>query len=204
MKKLSEIEEEKCGILVGVIILWFLSVALQGQEIENLGIVTARRGLILERQNTNRADFVHFVLEFKGANFNDTILIKTNDFLSLKDLGMIPDGHMVMGQTEVYSDGDESPVALFRVEVRRTKLLKSKARGITIAGTNHAGLHEILQERRAGITNAVGAPMPGGSSGSGHSTQYGDFPNMGMPMRGGSNESYSEHMAKYFSRPNRK
>ncbi len=188
------------GIILGILVLLLISIRVNGQEVKNLGVISNTRGIVLTHKS-NRSDFVHFEIELQTVgNTNSTTIIRTNDFLTIDDFGFLEDGFIVMIVKSVYSDGSESKLKLSRFELRREEANEPDIRVITLATkTNKVKLKEILQKRKN--TNSVGAPMPNVEIGKDQSSLY---PNMGNPMRGGTNKTYSDHMAEYFNRKERK
>ncbi len=188
---------------LGLFLISFPCAVIYTQEtsIENLGVISRRRGILLER-TTNRTDFVRFIIELKLAGSSNTVtLLRTNDFLNLDDFGSVPSGPVIMGVKSVYSDGDEDEIELYRLEVRRNAPTRSRARSIQIIGTNAApDIKNALEHRLRARTNHLERPpLPSGSAF--------EYPNQGMPMRGGTNKGYAEHMAEmqaHFSRGTRK
>lgn len=177
-----------------ILLLALLSTTL-AQEIEDLGIVSRRRSIILERC-TNRTDFVKFVIEIQPAGSSNTVtLIRTNDFLSLADFGAVPAGKLTMGVHSVCADGEESPVALYRLEVKRSAPTSPRARSITVAATNAPPtlINALEHHRRARTNHVEHPPLPGG---------------MALPMMDGTNKTYNDHMREqqnaYFARGTRK
>lgn len=216
----------------------------QESQIENLGTVSHRRGVVLDK-GTN-TDFVKFIIELKPAGSSNTVtLIRTNDILDLRDFGSIPSGPVLMGVKSVASDGEESELSLYRLEVKRHTLKPPQARSILIIGTNSGPETKNTLEHhlRARTNHTETPPLPSGGSFYDYSKMYADFimqltnqipENVELytdaqggtswrwkdlkghsfsnlfnstPMRGGTNKTYSEHMAEmqaHFQRSSRK
>lgn len=145
------------------------TLAVHAQEITNLGVVSPRRGLVLER-DTNQVDFLHFKIDLVALRWpsNSVTFTTTNDILTLDQFMPMPPGPCIMGVRSVYSDGDESNVSLYRVRVRRDTPKAPKAHGTGISGpdaVHRQSTTNLLHERFRSRTNqqsSVLPPLPGG------------------------------------------
>jgi hypothetical protein len=185
-----------------------LTLSALGQEITDLGVISANRGIILERC-TNRTDFFQFKVELIALRWpsNKFEFTTTNDLLTLDNFAAMPPGPCIMGVRSVCTDSDESNISLFRVDVRRDPPTAPRARSVQVGRANYVPrrytAEGVLQSRLHNLTNSPGPmpPMP---------------PGMFMPkerqvsmepLPGGSGKSYSEHMQsmhEFYSRGSRK
>lgn len=142
-----------------------LILGLLGQGITDLGVITDRTAILLERC-TNRTDFLHFKVELQALRFpsNTVIFTTANSMLKLEDLAAMPPGPVIMGVSSECRDGAASPIALFRLDLRRDPPKPPTARVV--------GLLNTPKEGRASLTNAIqaarqraieGPPLPGES-----------------------------------------
>lgn len=175
-----------------------------GQEITDLGVITAHRGIILERC-TNRTDFFQFKIELIAQRWpsNKVEFTTTNEMLTLDNFAAMPPGPCIMGVRSICVDSDESNISLFRVDVRRDPPKAPRARSVQIGGLIQRNSTEaLIKSRVQNMTNNVRTPpMPPGMKSMSAITSGGE------PLPGGSGKSYSEHMQamhEFYSRPSRK
>lgn len=102
------------------ILLTLASIGTFAAEIENLGTVTPRTGIVLESY-TSRSDFMHFMAEFFPVTppTNKVEMVITNGFLTLTNLAALPSGKTLLGLKSVCKDGTESAVKLYSFEIWR-------------------------------------------------------------------------------------
>ena len=153
---------------INLLLSAFLLFATQAQEFEDIGVVTARKGIYLEKP-TNRLDFSHFQIDLFAQRWpsNKVSFTKTNDVLLLSDFMAMPPGPCLMGVKIVCSDGEESPIAIYRVDVRRDPPKAPKAHSIIVApGPTGMTTEQIIQHRYATppspFRQSSGGPLPGG------------------------------------------
>jgi hypothetical protein len=180
-----------------------------GQEITDLGVITANKGIILERC-TNRTDFFHFKVELIAMRWpsNKVEFTTTNELLTLVDFQAMPPGPCIMGVRSVCADSDESNISLFRVDVRRDPPTAPRARSVQVGGASYVPRRQsaegLLQSRMHNLTNdPVMPPMPPGMPGS--TNQSSAFSR--QPLPGGEGKTYSQHMQamhEFYSRGTRK
>lgn len=199
------------GLLAYVSIL--LAVA-QEPDIIDLGVFTPRIGIALDRID-DRKDFKEFRIEFLPQNppTNMVAITHTNDLLTVADVAMLPSGPTIMGVRSVAMDGSESPVSLYRFDLRRAGPPAPMARPIHIAAeepersTTNA-LRRVI-ERRATHTPAL-PPMPAALK----ATLPGPIPPASRwpkALPEGDNRSYAEgqdakaaSMERHYNRPGRR
>jgi hypothetical protein len=181
-----------------LILFCLFTLSALGQEITDLGVITAHRGIILEKC-TNRTDFFQFKIELIAQRWpsNKVEFTTTNEMLTLVDFQAMPPGPCIMGVRSICVDSDESNIALFRVDVRRDPPKKPRARAVQIGtgqvpvrGTTE-GLIKSLKENQAAISPPLppmpeGMPLPEGMRTA--------SVRVAEPLPGGSAKTYSEHM----------
>lgn len=154
----------------------------EAQGVTDLGVITERKGIMLEAC-TNRTDFVRFEVELQALRFpsNAVMFVKTNALLTMEDLVAMPPGPVVMGVKSVCADGAESPMALFRLDVRRDPPKAPNARivSLPVAPSHVSTLRDAM---RAVRSNPVDPPAP----------NFEFFQRMEDSRD--TNQSYSDHM----------
>jgi hypothetical protein len=183
------------------------------KKIEDLGVITPTIGKILEH-TTGRSDVSHFVLEFypETPPTNIVKITKTNDLLTLDDLGQLPSGRMVMGLASQFSDGTVSPLKLYRLEVWRAEATAPRARSTFLATTNAEPVHSLTNALRNRVTAVPPPPLPsmrliGDGSPIPPAGEWPTNPPTVRALPQGTNKSYAEHldsMARHYSRPGRR
>jgi hypothetical protein len=114
---------------------------------------------------------------------------------------MLPSGPVVMGVKSSCADGAESPISLFKFDIRRSNPSPVKAKvvailsGSEIEQTTTNSVNNLMQ-RQAIETDAGAPPIPGLK------------PEVLLPVKlpGGTNKSYAEHlddMARFFAKERR-
>ena len=93
---------------------------LLAADITDLGVMTEHRLIALE-PCTNRADFVMFHIELKALRWpsNYFSFTTTNRTLSMESFMAMPPGPCAMGVKSICADNEESPMALFKQDIRR-------------------------------------------------------------------------------------
>lgn len=131
-----------------------LIIQIHSQEITDLGVITDRRGIILSAC-TNRTDFARFQVELQALRFpsNSVTFSTTNAMLTLDDLVAMPPGLALLGLRSICSDGDESPVSLFRLDVRRDPPKAPKAHVVSLLKQSPAeslsNAVRVIRQRKA-------------------------------------------------------
>lgn len=141
-----------------------LILGLLSQGVTDLGVITERKGIMLEAC-TNRTDFVRFEVELQALRFpsNTVTFVKTNALLTLEELVAMPPGPVVMGVKSVCADGAESPMALFRMDVRRDepKAPRAKVVALPVAGQSGTTLRDAMRAVRDKPVEPPAAPESG-------------------------------------------
>lgn len=75
----------------------------------DLGYIGPNKGIWLE---SNSPGFKHFTIELL-AGTNLTIIVKTNELLTLGEFPHVPAGPIIMGIKSTHTDGIESPLSLY-------------------------------------------------------------------------------------------
>lgn len=183
-----------------LLVLLFLAGVSAADETDpdDLGVITATVGVGLEPCKT-RKDFDHFLIEFLPQLWptNKVTLIVTNKLLVLDDLVAVPHGPALMGVRSVCADGTESPIKIYKLDIRRDAPTAPKAHRVFTATRIHASptTEQLLNERRHqhALTNQL-PPIPGTNKPA--ALFPGPLPN-GKPM------TYSQHMdemREYYAR----
>lgn len=124
-----------------------LSVLLSlGADAIDLGVISPHRGLILER-NTSRPDWSHYKAEFLSLPSSNLFRLDCySDMINIESLGPVPSGPAILGVRSVTTDGQESQVSLYKLDIRRAEPPAPTVRAI-----------QILQPRNApqSLTNAI-------------------------------------------------
>lgn len=194
-----------------IIAFCLFTLSALGQEITDLGVITAHRGIILERC-TNRADFFQFKIELIAQRWpsNTFTFTTTNSMLTLEDFSAMPPGPCIMGVRSICVDSDESNISLFRVDVRRDPPKAPRARTVQIGGTNAVRTTEgLLRSRRENQAHVMPPmpPMPPGAVPVRAMATDAVMATVPAPLPGGSSKTYSEHMQsmhEFYSRQTRK
>lgn len=196
-------------IIIGLMSLSLLK-SLAQSDIENLGAITERRGVILEKP-TNRTDFLMFKIELLAQRWpsNHVRLTLTNDLLTLADLMAMPPGPVLMSVQAICADGSESPLALYRIVVHRDGPDRPKARPVAMSAPNSGysgSLTNTIRLRRRYQelidTNQI-PPIPGQTDETNRPRAAFQRESKPGPLPGATNMSYSEHMAAMQSFYNR-
>lgn len=171
-------------------------------EIVDLGVITNHRAILLSAA-TNRSDFLMFRIGLTaiGNAGMDTNFTTTNRILQAKDMRGIPFGPVLLGVRTVCEDGSESPVAIFRFELRTEGPRRPTASTTIVSGgiiATNESLKAMRERRKKAAAKDAGAPMPGVT---GRASATGEPP----PMTGGTNRVYDvEAMRKFFEQTNRR
>lgn len=101
------------------------------QPITDLGVMSPNRAIILEKC-TNRNDFVNFTVELQAMRWpsNYVKFQTTNTVLRMDDFMSMPPGPCVMSIKSTCADGEESPLSLFKLDIRRDAPKAPRARVI--------------------------------------------------------------------------
>lgn len=185
------------------IALLLTSVCLVAEEITELGTVSPRRGIILEKCQ-RRTDFLEWKLEFLPQTHptNQVNMVTTNELLTLPLLAQLPSGPVIMGVRQVCTDGTESPISLFRFTIRRGDPSSPRAMGIGILtgvqGQSLTNRLERIRQRRAAEALQNTPPIPGQTVTNAPTVQ---------PMPESRNRTYGEYldeMAQHYRRTTRR
>lgn len=157
------------------LLLLFVALAVTASDITDLGVLSSRRGIVLEKC-TNRADFAHFKIELLAQRWpsNSFTFTTTNSLLTLQDFLAMPPGPCLMGVREVTADGDESSLSLFKVDIRREPAAAPRAHVTQLAELRPAV--SPTTKAMIAIRTKQAVPLP--------------------PLPDGTNRSYSEHMIR--------
>lgn len=128
-----------------------------GADLTQLGVMTDRRAIILER-STERPDHAFFRVELQALGWpsNTVQFVKTNALLTMNDFSGMT-GPCIMAVHSVCSDGGESGPALFRLDVRRDPPDRPTAKMIWLLNTNRAT--STTRDLRLLRTNMVVEPQ---------------------------------------------
>lgn len=185
-----------------VILFLTLAAATAAEPITDLGTVSERRGIILEKCK-RRTDFNSFTIDFfpKSWPTNRVSITTTNELLTLADLGRLPSGQIIMAVKQTCDDGAESPLAYFTFEILRSNPSPVRAHGVAILTPEPSqsaaeGLRAIRQNA-ASEAESNAPPIPG-------VIQF-EPPRSALP--GGTNKTYGEHlddMSAHFAKTGRR
>jgi hypothetical protein len=166
----------------------------RGDNIEDLGVITPRRSIVLERCAT-RNDFMHFVIELRQGTNLLFMVMTTNTVLTVDGvLDVVQDGRAVMGVKSICLDGAESPMAVYRFEVRREGPTAPVARAIgVIAPLPDFRLDDVLRDRKE-LEKPLPPPVP--SAGEPAMMMMRPVMTTPPPLPHGTNESYSAYQKR--------
>lgn len=144
------------------LLLLSVLISVSAGEPIDLGTITPRRAIVLER-NTGRPDWSHFKVEFfsLALTSNQVTLILTNELLTISNLVGLPSGPTIVGLRSVTLDGMESPIVLFRLDIRRAEPPSPGARVINIGKTNTGETIHGAIERHRQSRELAPPPIPG-------------------------------------------
>lgn len=130
--------------------------ALIGADVTQLGVMTDKRAIILERA-TDRTDHAFFRVELQALGWpsNTVQFVKTNALMTINDFDGIT-GQCLMAVHSVCAAGEESSPALFRLDVRRDPPDQPTAKMIWLLNTNRP--IERPRDLRLLRTNVVVSP----------------------------------------------
>lgn len=155
-------------------------------DITDLGVMTPRRGFVLER-NTKRKDWSHFRAEFTSyPSSNKVTLILTNQLLTLDNLVALPSGRTVLGLVSVCQDGQESATNKLEFEIWRAEPPMP-----TITPTFLGG--EPIAEHRMPVKRIVYPPLPFTPTNRQATLRDSEPP---PPLPNSKNETYAQHLDK--------
>lgn len=111
--------------------------ALVGAEVVDLGVMTDRRVIILEKC-TNRTDFAAFQVELQSLLPGSNYVSYTSQAgaIEMEDFASIPQGPVAVGVTMICADGEKSQMALYRLDLRRSAPRAPVARMVTLLNPN--------------------------------------------------------------------
>lgn len=147
-------------------------ILLLSQPITDLGVMTPNRVILLE-PCTNRTDFQMFKIELQALRWPSNFFSfnASNNVLTIEDFNAMPPGPCVMGVRSVHKDSDESPIELFKLDIRRDPPKPVRATVIQKIGGNSSpqSLSNAFHARRvsgpkpplpSGVTNIVPTNEP--------------------------------------------
>jgi hypothetical protein len=173
-----------------VMVMAALCAAVHGQEIEDLGVLTPYKGIMLER-NSTRKDFSHFIVDLVSiAPSNHVALVLTNELLTITNLVQLPSGKITMGVIPVYTDGLKGEIALYVFDLRRGRPPRAKAHVVHLAGLELPGptnVHQAMESRRKARPVSAPPPLPMQAG----STNASSFPG---PLPNGKSTTYADHL----------
>lgn len=179
------------------LILIGLTVAICAQEIVDLGVISSHKAIVLESCR-QRSDFLEFRIDLIAQRWpsNSITIIQTNNMLTLEDLVALPPGPVIMGVKSVCRDGEQSPIRLFLLDIRRDPPAAPSARVVEIlTPTTSQSTTNILQQIKETQTGADQAPpIPGKPEASIMTRQ--SLASSVPELPGASSETYSEHIVK--------
>lgn len=164
-------------------IIPFLFLFTINAQVTDLGTVSTRRAIVLEKACP---DFGFFIVHLLPQNWptNVIAIVKTNEYLTLKDLDRVPSGDVVIEVKQICADGTEGPTSVFKIDVRR---YDPDAVPYLTKDQQMEAARELAEAER----NAP--PIPGQIK-----------PPHPQPLPGGTNKSYPvEEMARHFARERR-
>lgn len=114
--------------VVGFMVARFLSCS-DCEEVEDLGVITRKKPILLQACK-ERKDFAKFTIRVPahGWQTNDVQLSLTNSILTEEDLKNVPQGLATLEVRSVCADGEESPIAVFKIDIQRNPPAKPKAK----------------------------------------------------------------------------
>lgn len=160
------------------------ALSIMAQEIVDLGRLSTRRAIVLEKWSP---DLATFQIEIFPRNWptNIVTITKTNEFLTLNDFDRVPSGDVIIKVKQVFEkiceDGSEPPFWLYKVDIRRydpsaTLILTEDQQWEVVRALAEA-------ERNAPpIPGQIKPPHP--------------HPQIALP--GGTNKTYGEHIYEMF------
>lgn len=188
-------------------LLWALAfvVTISAQEVEDLGVLTPRNGIQLDKATT-RGDVKTFIVEFlpqtPPTNAVSRVYTNEHSLVKISDLPELPSGPVVMGVKTIGADGVESEIALYRFDLRRgnppkprayaTALLEADAEPVSTNTT--AG---VVARRREKLAASPPPPIPGAIS----------APTPVPELEGASNKTYGDvldAMAEHYAKRGRR
>lgn len=157
--------------------LFVAILALLGADITDLGTMTERRAIFLEKC-TNRVDFAAFNIEIQSMVETNIVLhfTTTNEFLRFSDLSSLPDGRVAMAVQMVCADGSTSPANLYRMDVKHSPpnaptavmitvldgTVRPAARAGAVRSPRPSLIQQAIQSKQLDLTNNGGPPLPRG------------------------------------------
>lgn len=119
-------------------------------------------------------------------------LTMTNEYLTVTNLAQVPSGPGIMGVRSVFTDGEESEVALYRYDLRRGKPSAPSATPVHIGTTNEVenSLTNRLRRIREG-RRTMPPPLPPGIVGEAQAKAPQPFV---RELPNATNWSYSQHL----------
>lgn len=200
--------------IVLIICLVALAVAALADDtdVEDLGLFTPRRGITLDK--IDAAAFKEFRVEFIPQNppTNVVAITTTNELLTVEDVPMLPSGPTIMGVRTIAIDGGESPVQLYRFNLRRAGPPAPRARTTFLPSSEPErsttnAVRRVIERRKA---EAPEPPMPPAMK----AALPGPIPpadKWPKPMPGARNQTYAESqdaaaisMERHYAKPGRR
>jgi hypothetical protein len=166
-------------------------------DVEDLGTITENVGIALEPA-TNRPDVQHFLIEILPQQWptNKVVITTTNRVLMLEHLTAVPHGTNLMAVRTIASDNSESPIKLFRFDLRRDTPNVPSAHRIWIARHKTTNsLEHYFHSRRQALTNSLETPPIPGQTNKPAALR-------GSPLPNGTPKTYSDHiddMRKFYA-----
>lgn len=137
----------------------FVSFFCSAQEIEDLGIVSRHRAIILD---TNQTDRILYKIEMRSLmpSSNRFELTTTNDVLTVDSFAAMPPGPVLLGVRYYSPDGEESDLSVYRVTVRRGPGRRPNARGVGVHSTNTTPWRTRTLESALANSKLLAPPAP--------------------------------------------
>lgn len=168
-----------------IILTLTLTCAMAAEPIIDLGVVSTRRAIVMEKH----PDFGFFIIHLLPQNWptNLIAIIKTNEVLTLNDLDRVPSGDVVIEVKQICKDGSECPTSSFKIDVRRY----DPEAVIYLTREQQWEVVRAMQEAERNAPPIPGATRP-------------PPPPHPSALPGGTNKSYGEHMAEHFKKTGRR
>lgn len=144
------------------LLIALLSIAGAQCAVVDLGVMTERTGIMLDRA-TNRPDFFQYRIELIAQRWpsNSVVIVRTNDLLMIQDFVEMPIGPCLMAVHSICIDGEESSVSFYRVDVRREAPSAPGAHRVAVPARQSTNLpvQHLMRVHRNNQTNAI-PPTP--------------------------------------------
>lgn len=149
--------------MIKCLVILLFSITASAEEIVDLGVFNQEKLIRLHACPT-RKDFLHFIVEVlpQEPPTNKVSFTTTNNFLAINDLYFVSFGQVLLAVRSVCTDGTESAISLFKIDVRRSPPSKPTAEIVHVLRPRiRQSLEELIESHRQ--TNNAPPPMLPGS-----------------------------------------